>query len=237
MAGGRRRHVGQHDDRPRRRARRAIAAGASASRKSQRQHRGAGDRVDRQRDRSPRRGRAAGALTRATATWVQPPGAAPRSMTRAPGRSRWKRSSSSMQLEGGARAIALAPRRADIGIVELAREPSVEDGLRRLAVLTRAAVVRRGAGCRRPSRAPPRKKPEQNAFADAAVGDHAGGRPARAGRSPREWRSRRAPDRRARSPMQGCAARSSQHMRGKPRATARAISAKLSAEPSTAARS
>ena len=44
-------------------------------------------------------GRSSVDLTRSAATWHQPPGAAPRSMTRLPGASRWCRSSISMSLK------------------------------------------------------------------------------------------------------------------------------------------
>ncbi len=81
-----------------------TAASAPSSRKSSSMQLGPGDRVDHlQVDR-----RAPGptglprfspsALTRATATWVQPPGAAPRSTTRAPGFRKPNLSSSSMIL-------------------------------------------------------------------------------------------------------------------------------------------
>ena len=65
------------------------------------------------------------APTRLAATWLQPPGAAPRSTTRAPGFRTVMLVVDLDQLEGGARAVALALGARHIGIVELALEPEL----------------------------------------------------------------------------------------------------------------
>ena len=64
------------------------------------------------------------APTCAAATWLQPPGAAPRSTMRWPGFEQLVLVVDLDQLVGGARAIALAPGLRHIGIVELALEPA-----------------------------------------------------------------------------------------------------------------
>ena len=151
-------------------------------------------------------------FARTAATWHQPPGAAPRSMTRHAGLQDMVAVVDLDQLVGGARAIAVGLRALHIGIVDVALQPAARRFLQAALLLDRASSAR---GCRRracpaswssPRSAAPAAAPHaflahqfaQDAFAQAAVGDPQPlARPDARG-SLRGWRSRRAPDRRGR---------------------------------------
>ena len=115
-----RRHVGQHQvGRPAHHA--SSAARACPDRRS----RPADQRGRRESGRSAAgRPPPPGRRRAAFATWLQPPGAAPRSSTRQPGRISWNRSSSSISLNAARERQPCALRRRHIRIVELTRQPA-----------------------------------------------------------------------------------------------------------------
>ena len=101
-------------------------------------------------------------FARAAATWHQPPGAAPRSMTFMPGFRMLVAVVDLDQLVGGARAIALGLGALHIGVVDVALQPAARRFLQAALLLDRGSSAR---ACRRPGllrllghgRAPPRQ--------------------------------------------------------------------------------
>ena len=101
------------------------------------------------------------APTRAAATWLQPPGAAPRSMMRCARLEQLVLVVDLDELISRARPVAFAARLGDIGVVELAFEPAgggwrtlagrLDPGLERSAALAARAARRhqrsRGRRC------------------------------------------------------------------------------------------
>ena len=161
-----------------------------------------------------------GAPTRLAATWLQPPGAAPRSITRAPVFRNARLVVDLDQLEGGARAKAFALGARDVRIVELALEPELGRQRAALAALDPDLQrARAAASCRAPSRrrrliaAAPHAvlahHLHQHAFAQARGRRRAGAGTGKARRiasrmaQPASTRSARS------APMQGLATRSS----------------------------
>src|SRR5262245_4625214 len=125
---------------------------------------------------------------RRAATWLQPPGAAPRSTTRAPGLSRWCLSSISMSLKAARPRNPSRLARATYGSLSCRSSQSLDDSDRPLPDLTRTLRGRllgaafmgsprknprldRGAPCLAVPHAVLAHHLHQHAFAQPAVGD------------------------------------------------------------------
>ena len=200
-------HVAEHDRRPAPPSRSASSACTSGSRKSPCSSSTPAIGLD-----CASRSTATTRQPRLTAYWLQLPGAAPRSTTRAPRCSRLKRRVELLELEHRPRPPALLAGLLDERIVELPLQPA----LRR----RRCARARSSAGSSASARAGHAStSARSSAWRRIAPSARSGcpragrGRPPGAARpassdAPRRgWHSRPPPGRRGRRPMQGCAAR------------------------------